>query len=77
MALRKTTLSFVERNDQWKLKDDNTNRTIKSFDNKVEETAGGALKRPLGSQGGSVKIQKQKGRYQEERTFRGPLTRNH
>jgi hypothetical protein len=42
---------------------------VKSFDTKANATAGGALSRALGTQGGSVKIEKLSGRYQEERTF--------
>lgn len=69
MTLRKTTLIHDDKSDKWKLTDDKTDRTIRSFDTKAEATAGGVLKKALGSEGGSVKIQKKNGRYQEERTF--------
>jgi hypothetical protein len=67
--LRKFTLDHNEKKDQWDLKNDATNRVLKSFGTKGDATAGGALKQVLGSEGGSVKIQKENGRIQEERTY--------
>jgi len=67
--LRKFTLEFSEKKDRWALENDKTNRTIKTFTTKERATAGGVLKRALGEDGGSVKIQKLNGRFQEERTF--------
>ncbi len=68
--LRKFTLAFSGRDDEWKLTNDKTNRTLKTFDLKGEATAGGVLKRTLGEEGGSVKIQlKESKRIQEERTY--------
>jgi hypothetical protein len=69
MTLRKATLEYNEKKDVWSLTDDRTDRTLKNFDTKAEATAGGALKKALGTEGGSVKIQKENGRFQEERTF--------
>ena len=42
-----------------------------SYDKKAEALAGGVLEGELGKAGGSVKIQKLNGRYQEERTYPG------
>jgi len=67
--LKKYTLDHNEKKDQWDLKNDATNRVVKSFETKGNATAGGVLKKVLGSEGGSVKIQKENGRYQEERTY--------
>ena len=67
--LRKFTLDHNEQKDRWDLKNDGTNRVVKTFEIKSDATAGGALKQVLGSEGGSVKIQKENGRYQEERTY--------
>ena len=67
--LRKFTLTFDESKDAWSLVNDRTNRVLRNFDSKADATAGGALRRVLGEQGGSVKIQKENGRFQEERTF--------
>ena len=67
--LPKYTLDFDERREQWRLKNDRTNKVVKTFDSKGDATAGGRLRRAVGSGGGSVKIQKQNGRFQEERTY--------
>ena len=69
--LPKFTLEKNERQDTWNLTNDATNRTVKSFDTKADATKRGALERAVGSAGGSVKIQKENGRIQEERTFPG------
>jgi hypothetical protein len=67
--LPKFTLEFDEKKEKWRLGNDKTNKAIKTFDTKQEATQGGVLKRVLGKEGGSVKIQKKNGRIQEERTF--------
>lgn len=67
--LPKYTLEFNEKKERWELENDKTNRVVKSYPTKGDATAGGALRKALGGDGGSVKIQKQDGRFQEERTF--------
>ena len=67
--LPKFTLEYNERKGRWALENDKTNRTIKTFTTKEKATAGGVLKRAVGEDGGSIKIQKLNGRFQEERTF--------
>lgn len=67
--LPKLTLSFDQRNDAWKLQNDASNRVVKRFDTKAEATAGGVLQKAIGKGGGSVRIEKVHGGYQEERTF--------
>jgi Uncharacterized protein conserved in bacteria (DUF2188) len=67
--LPKFTLDYDERRDQWALEKDSSNAVIKTFATKEAATKGGALKRALGADGGSVKIQKKNGRFQEERTY--------
>ena len=69
--LPKYTLTHNEKKDRWDLNDDATGRTRRTFETKADATKGGALEKALGSGGGSVKIQKVDGRYQEERTFPG------
>jgi hypothetical protein len=69
--LPKFTLSKDERRGDWTLTNDATNRTLRRFDTKAEATKGGVLERALGTAGGSVKIQKENGRFQEERTYPG------
>ncbi len=67
--LRKFTLEYNEQKSHWNLENDKTNRVVKTFETKGDATSRGALKKAIGSEGGSVKIQKQNGRIQEERTF--------
>jgi hypothetical protein len=67
--LPKLTLEHDSKKDNWKLVEDKTHKTVKRFDTKEKATKGGVLKRALGPDGGSVKIEKENGRYQEERTY--------
>lgn len=69
--LPKYTLSKDEKRNDWPLTSDTTNKVVKRFDTKGDATAGGALERAVGKEGGSVKIQKENGRFQEERTYPG------
>ena len=65
--LPKFTLEYDEKRDRWSLENDRTNREVKSFATKRDAVSGGALRRAVGSEGESVKIQKANGRFQEER----------
>ena len=67
--LPKFTLELNEKTEKWDLKNDTTDKKVKSFENKADATAAGVLRKAVGSDGGSVKIQKTNGRIQEERTF--------
>jgi len=67
--LRKFTLSYDEKEKRWKLKNEETNRTLKKFEKKETATKKNVLKKILGEHGGSVKIKKKNNKYQEERTF--------
>jgi len=67
--LPKYTLEFDEKRRRWVLENDKTDKVEKSFETKGEATKRGALRKALGPEGGSVKIQKKDGDYQEERTF--------
>lgn len=67
--LTKFTLDYNEKKKRWDLTNDKTNRVVKTFDTKTSATARGVLKKAVGSNGGSVKIQKEDGKIQEERTF--------
>jgi Uncharacterized protein conserved in bacteria (DUF2188) len=69
--LRKFTLEYDEAKRRWALENDATGRVIQSFPTKEQATKGGVLENVLGPSGGSVKIQKLNGRFQEERTFPG------
>lgn len=67
--LKKYTLVHDDKKNDWALKSDTSGRTKARFKTKQEATKGGVLSDTLGKSGGSVKIQKTDGRYQEERTY--------
>jgi len=69
VKLPKFTLDYNEKKDSWDLTNDKTDRLIKRFDTKERATKGGVLERTVGEDGGSIKIQKMDGKFQEERTF--------
>lgn len=54
---------------KWALEPEGGGRAKKLFDRKSDATAGGVLSDALGAGGGSVRIRKENGQYQEERTF--------
>ena len=54
---------------KWALTKDGADRATKLFEKKADLTKGGALKSAVGQSGGSVKIQKVDGKFQEERTY--------
>jgi len=67
--LPKFTLEFNEKKDKWELEKDKTGEVIKIFKTKEVATKRGVLKKAVGDEGGSVKIQKEDGKFQEERTY--------
>ena len=67
--LPRYTLSHDQKKDDWVLKQDSTGRTLRRFDTKQDATEAGVLKKAVGKQGGSVRIEKEHGGYQEERTY--------
>lgn len=67
--LPKFTLELNEKTDRWELEKDKSHKVVKTFASKEAATAGGVLKKAVGAEGGSVKIQKANGKFQEERTF--------
>lgn len=67
--LPKFTLTHNEQKARWELGADKSSQVVKTFAKKADATAGGALKKAIGGDGGSVKIQKVDGKFQEERTF--------
>jgi hypothetical protein len=67
--LPKYTLEFDEKKDKWALEKDRSDKVLKTFDTKELATQRGALRKALGTDGGSVKIQTKNGNFQEERTF--------
>jgi hypothetical protein len=53
----------------WAISSDNDGRVRKAVPTKAELTKGDALEKAVGPEGGSVRIKKANGKYQEERTF--------
>ena len=69
-TLPKFTLSWDDKRENWKLENDKTDKVVKRFDTKDEATERGVLKKALGKEGGSVRIEyRRKSGYEEERTF--------
>lgn len=69
--LPKLTLAPSKKDKGWDLTNDKTNNVVKKFPLKERATKGGILAKALGKQGGSVRIKKMDGKFQEERTFPG------
>ena len=69
--LPKYTLTYNDDKERWDLENDKTNRVVKTFKTKEMATKGGVLEKAVGDGGGSVKIQLQNGRIEEERTYPG------
>jgi hypothetical protein len=68
--LQKFTLAFDHKKDNWKLENDKTDKIVRHFETKEDATKRDVLKRALGSEGGSVRIEfKNKSGYDEERTY--------
>ena len=67
--LRKYTLSKDKKAGDWVLRQDGSSRATRRFDTKAEALKGGVLFDAIGKAGGSVKIKKENGRIQEERTY--------
>lgn len=67
--LPKFTLTHNEKKDRWDLTKDGASKPSTTFETKAEAIKGGVLEKALGNSGGSVKIQKVDGKYQEERTY--------
>jgi hypothetical protein len=60
---------LTKKNDKWRLEQAGSDRALRSFDRKEDALKGGAIKGVLGKEGGSVKIHKENGRIQQERTY--------
>lgn len=67
--LPKFTLTHNEKKERWDLTKDGASKPSATFETKAEATKGGVLEKALGEFGGSVKIQKVDGKFQEERTY--------
>ncbi len=68
---RLLSLNYNVETDTWDLRDERSNRLIKSFLTKEAATRRGVLEKFVGPEGGSVVIRKKGGVYGEQRNFRG------
>ena len=66
--LRRFTLSKDRERGDWVLREQGATRARKRFKTKTEALSGRAIAQALGAIGGSVRIKKENGRIQEERT---------
>lgn len=60
---------LTKKGEKWRLEQAGSDRALRTFDRKADALKGGTLKDALGKSGGSVKVHKQNGRIQEERTY--------
>ena len=63
------SLNYNVETDTWDLRDDRSNRLIKSFLTKEAATRRGVLEKFVGREGGSVVIRKKGGVYEEQRNY--------
>ena len=66
---RRLTLTYNLGDDTWELRDERSNRLVKSFLTKEAATRRGVLERALGRSGGSVVVRKKGGVFEEERRY--------
>jgi hypothetical protein len=67
--LRRHTVTKNKKGSGWVLKDDTTNRIKHTFRTKANAKKGGVIKRLLGTEGGTVRFEKEHGGFDEERTY--------
>ena len=67
--LPKYSLSKDKAAGDWVLRLEGATRATRRFETKTDATRGGVLSALVGKGGGSVKIKKENGRIQEERTY--------
>jgi hypothetical protein len=67
--LPRFTLAFDQQKEDWALRNDMSGRTVRRFETKDDATKGGVLEDAVGNAGGSVRIHKLNGMYDEERTY--------
>jgi len=68
---RRFTLTHNETTNTWDLKNDDSDKLVRSFDTKEAATRAGVLEKALGKKGGSVTIRKKGGVFEEERRYAG------
>ena len=68
-TLRKFDLSKDDKKGDWVLVEEGKSRARRRFPTKSAATGKGVLEDALGPKGGSVRIHKEDGKFQQERTF--------
>ena len=67
---RRFSLTHNDKTNKWELRNDSTNRLLKSFPTKEVATRKGVLEKCLGRGGGSVQVRTKEGVLDEERRYR-------
>lgn len=60
---------LTKKGEKWRLEQAGSDRAVKTFDRKEDALKRDVLREAIGRGGGSVKIHKQNGRIQQERTY--------
>jgi hypothetical protein len=60
---------LTKKGEKWRLEKAGSDRAVKTFDRKGDAVKRDVLRKAVGSEGGSVKIHKENGRIQQERTY--------
>ena len=60
---------LTKKGDKWSLKKQGNDRASKTFDGNKQDAIRGSAEHVKGAGGGSLKIHKEDGKYQEERTY--------
>lgn len=68
---RKYTVKFDSSKNKWILKHEFSEKVLRTFDTKEDATRAGVLPKTIGRQGGSVRILRSNGTFEEERVFPG------
>lgn len=63
------TFHLTKKEGEWRLERAGSDRVIRAFDRKSDALKAGVLKDAVGLAGGSVRIHKENGRIQQERTY--------
>ncbi len=66
---RKYTVTFDDAKEKWILKHDVSGKVLKAFETKEDATRAGALRKTIGQRGGTVRIFRRNGAFEEERNF--------
>lgn len=60
---------LTKKGENWRLEKAGSDRAVKVFDRKADALKRDVLRKAVGGEGGSVKIHKENGRIQQERTY--------